>query len=101
MPPPPTPTLIPYTTLFRSRLINGQFREQFLPGAFTKTIKEQDVRSHHEHGGPYLARTANQSLRLLDSHSELAYELDLPDTRSEEHTSELQSQSNVVCRLLL
>src|SRR2546430_10209863 len=26
---------------------------------------------------------------------------DVPDTRSEEHTSELQSQSNLVCRLLL
>src|SRR5690606_41942640 len=30
-----------------------------------------------------------------------AYGLDLPVTRSEEHTSELQSRENLVCRLLL
>lgn len=64
----------------KSRVINGQFREQFLPGSFTKTIKEQDVRAHHEHGGPYLGRTTNGTLRLSDSRTELAYELDLPDT---------------------
>ena len=64
----------------KSRVIEGLFREQFEPGSFTKTLKEQDIRSHNEHEGPYLARSAVGSLRLTDSSTELSYELDLPDT---------------------
>lgn len=64
----------------KSKPIAGQFRETFSAGAFTKTIQEQDVRSHFEHFGPYLGRTANGTLRLADSPAELRYELDLPDT---------------------
>lgn len=64
----------------KSKPIGGQFRETFKPGAFSRSLGRQDVRSHNEHGGPYLARTANGSLRLTDSRSELAYEIDLPDT---------------------
>lgn len=58
----------------------GVFREQFKDGAFTKTLQESDVRCHDEHDGPYLARTANGTLRLVDGRSELGYEIDLPDT---------------------
>lgn len=64
----------------KSKLIGGQFREVFNPGAFARTLNAQDVRSHNEHFGPYLARTGNGSLRLTDSRSELVYEIDLPDT---------------------
>lgn len=64
----------------KSKPIAGQFREVFKPGAFAKTIQEQDVHSHNEHLGPYLARTGAGTLRLVDSRSELAYEIDLPDT---------------------
>lgn len=64
----------------KSKPIGGRFREQFHPGAFTKTLQETDVRSHNEHGGPYLARMKNGSLRVLDSVTELRYEIDLPDT---------------------
>lgn len=64
----------------KSKPIRGQFREQFAAGAFTKTLQEQDIHSHNEHAGPYLARTGAGSLRLVDSRSELAYEIDLPDT---------------------
>lgn len=56
------------------------FREVFTAGAFARTITQQDIRSHNEHGGPYLARTGNGSLRLTDDRSALTYELDLPDT---------------------
>src|SRR2546430_5087007 len=69
---PPRSTLFPYTTLFRSR---------------------------------------RQALATLDRHLEDAHRLraagqvarteELRAERSEEHTSELQSQSNLVCRLLL
>ncbi len=68
----------------RSRPITGHgrplFREMFRPGSLTKTIAEQDIRSHLEHHGGYLGRTSNGSLRLIDSATELRYELDLPDT---------------------
>lgn len=63
-----------------SKPIAGKFREVFLPGALSKTVKEQDVRSHNEHGGPYLGRTGAGTLRLTDDRSQLAYEVDLPDT---------------------
>src|SRR2546430_9277271 len=73
---PPRSTLFPYTTLFRSArelpLFNGMHR--FLP----TLIKMQ--------GG----RVSEVPVR----HRHL-------DQRSEEHTSELQSQSNLVCRPLL
>lgn len=79
----------------KSRPIQGKFREQFLPGAFTKTIQEQDVRSHNEHGGPYLGRSANGSLRLIDSRSELAYELDLPDTTAGRDAAALLERGDI------
>src|SRR2546430_8753539 len=48
------------------------------------------------------ARTAARSLLAPPRGASLGWEnQDLPRARSEEHTSELQSQSNLVCRLLL
>src|SRR2546426_5308545 len=73
---PPRSTLFPYTTLFRSPQNLPGFRESVL--AYTDTVDA-------------LGR------RLLPL---CAAALDLP-TRSEEHTSELQSPCNLVCRLLL
>src|SRR2546430_11981738 len=68
---PPRSTLFPYTTLFRSQ----EYR------------RDHDVerrRPRHGEGQGARLRAARQSCQ-----------------RSEEHTSELQSQSNLVCRLLL
>src|SRR2546430_10993589 len=77
---PPRSTLFPYTTLFRSDLdvLDGKPLGRHKPrlDAFFRT-KKQD-----------LMPPAPQFFR----HGEI---------RSEEHTSELQSQSNLVCRLLL
>src|SRR2546430_11802657 len=70
--PPPRSTLFPYTTLFRSR------DERDLAPEIVEL-----PRPHVVTGQPDLARVA------------------IPEARSEEHTSELQSQSNLVCRLLL
>ena len=64
----------------RSKKIADKFFEQFTPGAFTKTLQEATIESHHEHSGPYLGSTRNNSLRLHDSPTALAYEIDLPDT---------------------
>src|SRR2546427_8852830 len=71
---PPRSTLFPYTTLFRSS-------EEIVTRR-----GEQDCGGHH---GPH------------DEQRDLGRERPGARDRSEEHTSELQSQSNLVCRLLL
>src|SRR2546427_2336969 len=91
---PPRSTLFPYTTLFRSharehgvrrrhvaerRVEGGRVRVQ-APGLVGIGEERLDLR-----GEPQLAADLGPEERL----------------RSEEHTSELQSQSNLVCRLLL
>src|SRR2546430_7638106 len=70
---PPRSTLFPYTTLFRSR------------------VQDNDARA--------AARRRNHlTAGAFEGHER--HRLAVPG-RSEEHTSELQSQSNLVCRLLL
>src|SRR2546427_7584818 len=77
---PPRSTLFPYTTLFRScsgssSRISSSTRSQFVPAS---------------------AETGRISRNLW-----AARQVSMSGSRSEEHTSELQSQSNLVCRLLL
>src|SRR5688572_31797282 len=86
---PPRSTLFPYTTLFRSRSCH----EAAARG------RRQDLLSRHTIRRRRSNRQRNGSLfKLRETHSRFS-----PATfqRSEEHTSELQSQSNLVCRLLL
>src|SRR2546430_13368382 len=81
---PPRSTLFPYTTLFRSQLINDvttRWNSSYL--AWSRLI--------------YLKGWIKILLNTLSSNMDL----DSRKDRSEEHTSELQSQSNLVCRLLL
>src|SRR5258708_10674412 len=78
---PPRSTLLPYTTLFRSQ---------------RGVIGERGNRGRHE----------NQQKSLLPFFSFLSNAKVAPiatarGTRSEEHTSELQSPDHLVCRLLL
>src|SRR2546430_10837681 len=77
---PPRSTLFPYTTLFRSTA----------PRAVTSRPPRRGRRSRVPTG-----KTCVGAGRLCRS-SQLERGI-----RSEEHTSELQSQSNLVCRLLL
>src|SRR5690606_41696666 len=88
VPLPPSSTLFPYTTLFRSGVfVNtyGTSKVPFTDGEIAKKIQELfDLRPYH----------IEQNLKLrFPIYSETA--------RSEEHTSELQSRENLVCRLLL
>src|SRR2546430_4044661 len=56
------------------------------------------------HGDPNTAIVANETFRLCQDYLKRAHSYLLEresEFRSEEHTSELQSQSNLVCRLLL
>src|SRR5690606_39627946 len=87
---PHTATLFPYTTLFRSREQRGRLDEQ-----------HPDIGEAGQGVDPHLAHVdAKQHLAL--AHAEGACSLELAfGHRSEEHTSELQSRENLVCRLLL
>src|SRR2546427_6704250 len=80
---PPRSTLFPYTTLFRSRLGTQAARDDDL------AVLGQRLAN----GVQALAHGVIDEAAGVDDHQVSA--------RSEEHTSELQSQSNLVCRLLL
>src|SRR2546430_9922944 len=74
---PPRSTLFPYTTLFRSSTSDPSYagRRAYFEDKVSTGYTQEDV---------------DRIARLLRTNA-----------RSEEHTSELQSQSNLVCRLLL
>src|SRR5260370_12831430 len=75
---PPRSTLFPYTTLFRSHPRHGV----------------RDGRHGRRRQGVLVGRCRTH--RVLESHARRSR-----SGRSEEHTSELQSHLNLVCRLLL
>src|SRR2546427_8558000 len=89
---PPRSTLFPYTTLFRSvrsaRSTSDGCASRRSPRA--PTACSARLEAH-----PLLATRCVRGLARLPALGEREHE------RSEEHTSELQSQSNLVCRLLL
>src|SRR5690606_41512998 len=85
--PPPSSTLFPYTTLFRSMLVERGCRLTVVPAQ----TPAKDVLALKPDGvflsnGPGDPEPCDYAVRLQ---------------RSEEHTSELQSRENLVCRLLL
>src|SRR2546430_4314220 len=87
---PPRSTLFPYTTLFRS--ISYPLRRQ------DRTVGLLLV----DGPGGSLTPDVRAVLGILAGQTAVAIEdCRLVEERSEEHTSELQSQSNLVCRLLL
>src|SRR5689334_24222199 len=81
---PPTSTLFPYTTLFRSSSVRGRSLQRGVAWKRrpSPAPPEDGVGRHRRHPG---------TRRSLDGGRR----------RSEEHTSELQSQFHLVCRLLL
>src|SRR5260221_8176916 len=83
---PPRSTLFPYTTLFRSRAGSDRFDAFQLLDRFD----EASVRKLHRSDGGH--KTLDVSSLALNA---------VGSMRSEEHTSELQSHSDLVCRLLL
>src|SRR2546430_3365208 len=81
---PPRSTLFPYTTLFRS------FVQGIATLVFVLNLVISYFKGAKAGNDPWDAWTLEWSVSSPP-----------PDYRSEEHTSELQSQSNLVCRLLL
>src|SRR5688572_31618478 len=84
---PPRSTLFPYTTLFRSVA-----RPDDRGGA---------VRTPRAAGGGTALAPGRAVRRRGEAEPAPAHVREGFPRRSEEHTSELQSQSNIVCRLLL
>src|SRR5262249_16357644 len=80
LPPPPSSTLFPYTTLFRSAAV-------WCSTSSTASSSARGDRTGSRTPAAACVRTRSRRRR--------------PDARSEEHTSELQSLTNLVCRLLL
>src|SRR5690349_23433601 len=92
IPRPPRSTLFPYTTLFRSRLDAVAAVDPGLRAAGTQGCVE-----------PVAQREGARHPRGTAGRGSLAEDLveHQGDHRSEEHTSELQSRRDLVCRLLL
>src|SRR2546430_11983086 len=86
---PPRSTLFPYTTLFRS--IGGEISGE-------RTCKRRSAK-HLEFLRSLLE--GRRSIQLSYGRTARIDSKPFIEKRSEEHTSELQSQSNLVCRLLL
>src|SRR5436309_5388856 len=83
--PPPRSTLFPYTTLFRSRKHRRQAPRPLARYGCSARRPRGRRPATAVHGD--LGKAARQSAEA--------------EQRSEEHTSELQSRENLVCRLLL
>src|SRR5690606_41170032 len=99
--PPPTPTLCPYTTLFRSDHVGVEDAR--------RRGHEPRHRGHSAAEGHRVAPERRREDLVLADDAERAPERGVADAmggreahreRSEEDTSELQSRENLVCRLL-
>src|SRR5256885_10758413 len=82
---PPRSTLFPYTTLFRSRIVHPCGFHEMIPGF----VREKRERTEFAAIFKVAEDFARDALLIFER------------MRSEEHTSELQSPCNLVCRLLL
>src|SRR5690606_41140823 len=87
--PPPIPTLFPYTTLFRSTNAPGVV----VRSRSAATSSAASSASPSETCPASTAHARNMPMCVAPASG--------PASRSEEHTSELQSRENLVCRLLL
>src|SRR5690606_41748483 len=96
--PPPPSTLFPYTTLFRSGAVTPNTKPQSdiyinLHRQQSKLLETSKISSD--------SNLSQSSKVPADQAVRNQYRTSTKSTRSEEHTSELQSRENLVCRLLL
>src|SRR5690606_41993631 len=91
--PPPTSTLFPYTTLFRSVLVHPYHLEYGTRAAGQLAVEGARVEVVEIQVAPVIPLGEPEHLASVPEYT--------PTDRSEEHTSELQSRENLVCRLLL
>src|SRR5207248_9178744 len=98
-PRPPDPALFPYTTLFRSASRKARpFRKATSSPCWSDAMSIELIRGLYDYH-----RWANHALfDIALARGDEAVEREMgPQWRSEEHTSELQSPYDLVCRLLL
>src|SRR5256885_12034596 len=93
---PPRSTLFPYTTLFRSHLQDGMVRLE--AGVVDEYVQPTQLLVRAREHFIHLPLVRHVGLHGDGAPTRLR---DLTHQRSEEHTSELQSPCNLVCRLLL
>src|SRR5437868_11853740 len=96
LPPPPRPTLLPYTTLFRSCLKSSTVDAARIASTLSAASFERSRAFFRSS-----SVCANSAAFLAPSATDVHASIDLVAPRSEEHTSELQSRFDLVCRLLL
>src|SRR5690606_41198497 len=98
IPHPPRPTLFPYTTLFRSDcLAKDPDSRPAADEALMRLLGHVPAAPRH----PLPPQTAGQPASQASPPQNPPPHGSLSQSRSEEHTSELQSRENLVCRLLL
>src|SRR5205085_12079617 len=100
-PPPPRSPLFPYTTLFRST--STPFSSRTTPAQSAGSAAQTGTHATTKKQSNTAANRRPASITIPDDHFGLDYNLRrccfvFSLLRSEEHTSELQSQSNLVCR---
>src|SRR5256885_15475958 len=98
---PPRSTLFPYTTLFRSHgdVARAGRRHGDLGGRDLGAVLVRPGGGRAEVAADDAALAVGQTRIGADKGPFLLHRLDLLGARSEEHTSELQSPCNLVCRL--
>src|SRR2546430_992015 len=87
---PPRSTLFPYTTLFRSlaeSIVDHNSQNNASQDDIAQALKQLNDAKDALNGNSNVENAKQEAIEQIN--------------RSEEHTSELQSQSNLVCRLLL
>src|SRR5207253_11232201 len=98
IPPPPTTTLFPYTTLFRSSSADGKAQAAVVRRSWRKA--KRSWRGGCRPFGP-AGRKVPQGRSQSSAQRRFWRKKQSSHVRSEEHTSELQSRGHLVCRLLL
>src|SRR5436309_5530475 len=93
---PTRSTLFPYTTLFRSQVVNLQMNTM-VAGTMLRGMFEDRIQNVIRE----LKERPNLILFVDEAHTMVGAGSAPTIVRSEEHTSELQSRENLVCRLLL
>lgn len=90
-------TLTGYAAVFNSNTdIGGYFFEQIAPGAFSKSLANDDVRALFDHdSGRLLGRKSAGTLRLEEDDKGLRVEIDLPDTSDGRDVAQLVERGDL------
>src|SRR5206468_10863719 len=101
LPAPPCASLFPYTTLFRSLAVKEPaVQVQLLVWIFAMRIMMVVASGVSYLINGAIAKSRYQNVDKMNFEAPLTFLVWLTSIRSEEHTSELQSRSDLVCRLL-